>query len=51
MSFASILYPDGSHRGHEAIAAIRERIHVGGERLAWQFFRPAASGAVGYARY
>jgi len=45
----------GPHRGREAIAAMLERFHVGGERFAWQFFEPAANegahGSVGYARY
>lgn len=41
----------GPHRGREAIAAMLERFHAGGERFAWQFFEPAASGSIGYARY
>lgn len=41
----------GPHRGREAIAAMLERFHVGGERFAWQFFEPAACGSIGYARY
>jgi len=49
----------GPHRGREAIAAMLERFHVGGERFAWQFFEPVANavaseaghGSIGYARY
>ena len=41
----------GTHRGREAIAAMLERFHVGGERFVWQFLEPASSGDLGYARY
>jgi len=65
--FAALFTPDavyhdgffGPHRGREAIAAMLERFHVGGERFAWQFFEPVANeganeaghGSIGYARY
>ena len=55
---ANAVYHDGffgPHRGREAIAAMLERFHVGGERFAWQFFEPVANeganGSIGYARY
>ena len=41
----------GAHHGRAEIAAMLERFHAGGERFAWQFFEPVASGNIGYARY
>lgn len=57
--FAALFTPDGSyddgffgvHRGREAIAAMLERFHVGGERFVWQFFEPLCDDRLGYARY
>lgn len=57
--FASLFTPDGcyhdgffgTHHGREAIAAMLERFHVGGERFAWQFLEPVATESIGYARY
>ena len=41
----------GAHRGHEAIAGMVQRFHVGGEQFAWQFLEPLADEHLGYARY
>jgi SnoaL-like domain len=41
----------GTHQGREAIAAMLERFHVGGERFAWQFIEPVGNERIGYARY
>ena len=57
--FASLFTPDGcyhdgffgTHQGREAIAAMLERFHVGGERFAWQFLEPVGTESMGYARY
>jgi hypothetical protein len=57
--FAALFTPEGryhdgffgTHQGREAIAAMLERFHVGGERFAWQFLEPAGNERIGYARY
>jgi hypothetical protein len=57
--FASLFTPDGcyhdgffgTHQGREAIAAMLERFHVGGEGFAWQFIEPVGNESIGYARY
>lgn len=57
--FASLFTPGGRyhdgffgmHQGREAIAAMLERFHVGGERFAWQFLEPVGNDRIGYARY
>ena len=41
----------GEHHGREAIAAMLDRFYVGGEDFFWQFFEPAQTGELGYARY
>ena len=41
----------GTHQGRDAIAAMIERFHVGGEDFAWQFVEPLAGAGLGYARY
>ena len=44
--FASLFTPDGcfgTHQGREAIAAMLERFHVGGERFEWQFLEPVCT--------
>ena len=41
----------GTHQGRDAIAAMLDRFHVGGEDFAWQFVEPLASAELGYARY
>lgn len=58
-TFVSLFTPDGAyddgffglHRGREAIGAMLDRFHEGGEMFRWQFFDPLASDALGYARY
>ncbi|MCW5634385.1 MAG: nuclear transport factor 2 family protein [Rubrivivax sp.] len=57
--FAALFTPEGryhdgffgTHQGRDAIAAMLERFHVGGERFAWQFLEPVANESMGYARY
>jgi hypothetical protein len=57
--FAALFTPDGSyddgffgvHRGRNAIAAMLERFHVGGEDFVWQFVEPLGDERLGYARY
>ncbi|MBL8347042.1 MAG: nuclear transport factor 2 family protein [Rubrivivax sp.] len=57
--FAALFTPEGRyhdgffgmHQGREAIAAMLERFHVGGERFAWQFLEPVGNERIGYARY
>lgn len=57
--FASLFTADGryhngffgTHQGREAIAAMLERLHVGGRRFAWQFLEPLGNERIGYARY
>lgn len=57
--FAALFTPEGcyhdgffgAHHGRAAIAAMLDRFHAGGERFAWQFQEPVASGSTGYARY
>ncbi len=41
----------GEHAGRDAIAAMFERFHVGGEAFLWVFSDPACSGDLGYASY
>ncbi len=41
----------GPHTGREAIAAMLDRFHVGGESFFWQFHDPAFAADRGYARY
>ena len=41
----------GAHVGHEAIAAMLDRFHVGGESFFWQFHDPVFTADRGYARY
>ena len=41
----------GAHCGREAIAAMFERFHVGGEAFLWEFADPADAGAIAYASY
>ena len=41
----------GAHQGRDAIAAMIERFHAGGDAFCWDFADPACSGDVGYASY
>ena len=41
----------GEHAGRDAIAAMFERFHVGGEAFLWEFSDPADAGALAYASY
>lgn len=41
----------GVHTGREAIAAMLDRFHVGGESFFWQFHDPVFESGAGYARY
>jgi hypothetical protein len=41
----------GRHVGRDAIAAMLDRFHVGGEAFFWTFADPAIAGDVGYASY
>lgn len=41
----------GPHQGREAIAAMLDRFHVGGEAFRWTFTDPVCDGATGYAGY
>ena len=58
-AFAALFTPDGwyddyfwgRHEGREAIAAMLDRFHVGGERFVWEFFEPAQAGDLAYATY
>ena len=57
--FAALFTPDGwyddyfwgRHEGREAIAAMLDRFHVGGESFFWQFHDPVFTADRGYARY
>lgn len=57
--FAALFTPDGwyddyfwgRHEGREAIAAMLDRFHVGGETFVWEFTEPACSGDLAYASY
>jgi hypothetical protein len=57
--FAALFTPDGryddyffgSHDGRDAIAAMLDRFHVGGEAFCWQFEAPARDGDLAYASY
>lgn len=58
-AFAALFTPDGCyddgffglHRGRDAIGAMLDRFHDGGERFRWQFHEPLANETLGYARY
>lgn len=58
-AFAALFTPDGCyddyffglHEGREAVAAMLDRFHVGGEAFCWQFLEPACAGDLGYASY
>ena len=41
----------GPHEGRDAIAAMLDRFHVGGETFCWQFTEPVCRGDLGYASY
>lgn len=41
----------GVHVGREAIAAMLDRFHIGGESFSWQFHDPVFASGAGYARY
>jgi hypothetical protein len=41
----------GAHSGRDAIAAMFERFHVGGEAFLWEFADPADADALAYASY
>jgi hypothetical protein len=57
--FAALFAPDGryddyffgEHSGRDAIAAMLDRFHVGGEAFFWEFVEPVCSGDLAYARY
>jgi NAD+ diphosphatase len=57
--FGALFTPDacyddgffGEHHGREAIAAMLERFHDGGEAFCWQFLEPLRLGDLAYARY
>jgi ketosteroid isomerase-like protein len=57
--FAALFAPDGryddyffgEHSGRDAIAAMLDRFHVGGEAFHWEFVEPVCSGDLAYARY
>lgn len=57
--FAALFTPDGwyddyfwgRHEGRDAIAAMLDRFHVGGERFTWEFLEPAQDGELAYATY
>ena len=58
-AFAALFTPDGcyddyffgTHDGRDAIAAMLDRFHVGGEAFCWQFDEPANNGDLAYASY
>jgi ketosteroid isomerase-like protein len=41
----------GAHAGRDAIAAMLDRFHVGGESFFWEFVEPLHAGDLAYARY
>ncbi|HRO58299.1 MAG TPA: nuclear transport factor 2 family protein [Burkholderiaceae bacterium] len=41
----------GRHEGRDAIAAMLDRFHVGGESFCWEFIEPVEANGIGYARY
>lgn len=41
----------GRHEGRDAIAAMLDRFHVGGERFVWEFSDPVQAGELAYASY
>jgi hypothetical protein len=41
----------GAHHGREAIAAMLDRFHEGGESFFWQFEEPVRSADLAYASY
>lgn len=41
----------GPHVGRDAIAAMLDRFHVGGEAFCWQFVDPVFANGLGYASY
>lgn len=57
--FAALFTPDGCyddyffgrHEGRDAIAAMLDRFHVGGEAFHWQFVDPLQAGGLAYASY
>jgi hypothetical protein len=57
--FAALFTPDGRyddyfwgrHEGREAIGAMLDRFHVGGERFAWEFSEPVEAAGLAYASY
>lgn len=58
-AFAALFTPDGRyddyfwgrHEGREAIAAMLDRFHVGGEHFVWEFAEPLEAGGLAYASY
>jgi len=58
-AFADLFTPDGwyddyfwgRHVGRDAIAAMLDRFHVGGELFAWEFSDPVQAGDLAYATY
>lgn len=57
--FAALFTPDGCyddyffgcHQGRDAIAAMLDRFHVGGEAFHWQFDEPLHGDGLAYASY
>jgi hypothetical protein len=41
----------GEHAGRDALAAMFERFHVGGEAFLWVFSDPVSAGELAYASY
>ncbi|MFZ4758074.1 MAG: nuclear transport factor 2 family protein [Burkholderiaceae bacterium] len=41
----------GAHAGADAIAAMLDRFHVGGEDFCWEWIEPVHAGDIGYASY
>lgn len=58
-ALAALFAPDGCyddyffgrHEGRDAIAAMLDRFHVGGEAFCWQFDDPVQAADLGYATY
>lgn len=58
-AFVELFTPDGvyddyffgRHQGRQAIGAMLDRFHVGGEAFCWQFTEPLAGPDLAYARY
>lgn len=58
-AFVELFTPDavyddylfGPHQGREAIGAMLERFHAGGEAFCWQFTEPLSGHDLAYARY